>query len=121
MTQNQIQTEQATNQGNFSVRITDFGMKGLKKMVRRNQQLGHEIDMLMEKLAQNPEIGIEMTSDLYGLRTVSSEDREFRIVYSVEHSVRQVTVHAIGNRRTVYEHLARFLKRVMPYSIAGAS
>jgi len=114
-----MQTEQAKNRGIFSVRITDFGLKSLKKIIRRNQKVEAEINKLMEKLQKTPEMGMELTSDLYGMRAVSSMDREFRIVYGLDESDRQVTVHAVGHRKTVYENLARFLKRVMPYSRRG--
>ena len=116
---NQIQIERAKNQGIFSVRITDFGLKGLRKIIRRNQKAEGEINKLIEGLKSTPEMGRELTSDLYGMRAVSSKDMEFRIVYGMDESDRQVTVHAVGHRRNVYQNLARFLKKVMPYSRKG--
>jgi len=86
MYQNQIQTEKTKNQGIFSVRITNFGLKSLKKIIRRNQKVETEINRMMENLKTTPEMGRELTSDLYGLRTVSSDDNEFRIIYELNES-----------------------------------
>ena len=107
------------NRGIFSVRITDFGLKSLKKIIRRNRKVETEINKMMENLKATPEAGRELTSNLYGMRTISSDDNEFRIVYGLNESGRQVTVHAVGHRKNVYNNLARFLKRVMPNSKGG--
>ncbi len=116
MYQNQIQIEQVKDQGIFSVSITDFGLKGLKKIVKRNQKAGSEIDRMMDCLKRHPELGRELTSDLYGMRTISSECGEFRVVYGLDESANHVTVQAVGHRKHIYEKLARLLKKVMPYT-----
>jgi len=116
MYSNQIQIEQDKNQSVFSVNITDFGLKGLKKIVKRNQKVGTEIDRMMDCLKKNPELGRELTSDLYGMRVISSECGEFRVVYGLDESTNQVTVQAVGHRKHIYEKLARLLKKIMPYT-----
>ena len=116
MYSNQIQIEQDKNQGIFSVNITDFGLKGLKKIVKRNQKAGTEIDRMMDCLKKHPELGRELTSDLYGMRVIASECGEFRVVYGLDESTNEVTVQAVGHRKHIYEKLARLLKKVMPYT-----
>jgi mRNA-degrading endonuclease RelE of RelBE toxin-antitoxin system len=115
MYQEQIQIEKTNGQGIFSVRITAFGLKSLKKITRRNQKVESEINKMMKNLEKSPELGRELTSDLYGLRTISSEDGEFRVIYELNQQKMQVMVHAVGSRKNIYQHLARFLKKVMPY------
>jgi len=116
MYSNQIQIEQAKNQNIFSVSITDFGLRSLKKIVKRNQKAGTEIDRMMDCLKSHPESGRELTSDLYGMRVISSECGEFRIIYGLDESTNQVTVQAVGHRKHIYEKLARLLKKIMPYT-----
>ena len=116
---NQIQTETTKNQGIFSVRITDSGMKSLKKSTRRNQKAEDEINDMIGQLEVTPEMGRALTSDLYGMRTISSEDNEFRIIYELDELAKQVMIHAVGHRNNVYKNLARFLNRVMPYGKRG--
>ena len=116
MHQNQIQIEQDKKQSIFSVSITDFGLRGLKKIVKRNQKAGTEINRMMDCLKNNPEIGRELTSDLYGMRVISSECGEFRIIYGLDESTNQVKVQAVDHRRHIYEKLARLLQKVMPYT-----
>ena len=116
---NQIQIEETKNQGIFSVRITDSGMKSLKKSTRRNQKAEDEINDLIGKLEITPEMGRALSSDLYGMRTVSSEDNEFRIIYELDESANIVIIHAAGHRKNIYKNLARLLKKVMPYSKGG--
>lgn len=116
---NQIQKEKTKNQGIFSVSITDSGKKSLKKSTRRNQKAEDEINDMIGQLEVTPEMGRPLTSDLYGMRTVSSEDNEFRIIYELDESANQVIIHAVGHRSNVYKNLARFLKRVMPYGKDG--
>ena len=115
MYQEQIQIEKTESRGIFSVRITDSGSKSLKKSTRRNQKAEDEINNLIGRLESTPEMGRELTSDLYGMRVVSSEDNEFRIIYRFDESANQVTIHAVGHRSNVYKNLARLLKKVMPY------
>lgn len=115
MYQNQTQIERTENEGIFSVKITDSGLKSLKKSTRRNQKAEDGINDLIGMLEITPEMGRELTSDLYGMRTVSSEDNEFRIIYEINESSHQITIHAIGHRSNVYKNLARLLKKVMPY------
>ncbi len=115
MSQNQTQIEKTKNGGIFSVRITDSGLKSPKKSTRRNQNAEDEINNLIGMLEFTPEMGRQLTSDLYGMRTISSEDNEFRIIYEIKESVHQVTIHAVGHRSNVYKNLARLLKKVMPY------
>ena len=116
---NTIQIEKDEKQSIFSVSITDFGLRSLKKIVKRNQKAGTEIDRMMDCLKSHPEIGRELTSDLYGMRVISSECGEFRIIYGLDESTNQVTVQAVGHRKHIYEKLARLLKKVMPYTNGG--
>ena len=116
MYQNIIQIEKDEKQGIFSVSITDFGLKSFKKLVKRNQKIQVEINKIIKNLKNTPEIGRELTSDLYGMRTISSDDGEFRVIYGLDESHKQVTVHAVGHRRHIYEKLARLLQKVMPYT-----
>lgn len=109
------QIEKTKNQGIFLVRITDSSLKSLKKCTRRNQKAEDEINDLIGQLEITPEMGRELTSDLYGMRTISSDDNEFRIIYEIDESTNQVMIHAVGHRSNVYKNLARLLKKVMPY------
>ena len=104
------------NGGIFSVRITDSGLKSLKKSTRRNQKAEEEINGIIGMLESDPLVGRELTSDLHGMRTVSSEDNEFRIIYEIDEKARQIVIHAVGHRSNVYKNLARLLRKVMPYS-----
>ena len=119
MYQNTIQVEKDKKQSIFSVSITDFGLKSLKKIVKRNQMVQVEINKMIKNLKNTPEIGWELTSDLYGMRAISSDDGEFRVVYGLDESHKQVTVHAVGHRKHIYEKLARLLQKVMPYTQGG--
>ena len=120
MYQNTIQVEKDKKQSIFSVSITDFGLKSLKKIVKRNQKVQVEINKMIKNLKNTPEIGRELTSDLYGMRAISSDDGEFRVVYGLDESHKQVTVHAVGHRKHIYEKLARLLQKVMPYTQGGS-
>ena len=111
-----IQIEKDEKQGIFSVSITDFGLKSFKKLAKKNQKIQAEINKMIKNLKNTPEIGRELTSDLYGMRTISSECGEFRVVYGLDESTNQVTVHAVGHRKHIYEKLARLLRKVMPYT-----
>lgn len=73
-----------------------------------------EINDIMKKLSQSPDIGKDLTSDLYGYRVIASKDRKYRIVYCLKHR-NEVIVHAVGHRNRVYDNLARFLNKAMPY------
>ncbi len=119
MYQNTIQVEKDKKQSIFSVSITDFGLKSLKKIVKRNQKVQVEINKMIKNLKNTPENGRELTSDLYGMRAISSDDGEFRVVYGLDVSHKQVTVHAVGHRKHIYEKLARLLQKVMPYTQGG--
>ena len=119
MYSNQIRKSQARNRGIFSVRITSAGLNGMKKIVKRNRRFEREVDAILKSLGRNPKVGVEMTSDLYGLRSIASNDNEFRIVYGIDDAANQVVVHAIGHRKTVYSKLARLLNRMMPYKKSG--
>ena len=91
-------------------------MKSLKKTVRRNNRILDEVDCIMEKIVRYPEIGKELTSDLFGMRAVASADGKYRIVYKFENTRREVVIHAVGGRKRIYGDLARILKRIMPYT-----
>lgn len=98
------------------VRITDFGLRGLKKTVRRNSRLRDEVDRILERIAHDPKIGRELTSDLFGMRTVASTDGKYRVIYELEDVRCEVVVHAVGGRKHVYDDLARMLNRIMPHT-----
>ena len=98
------------------VRITDFGRRSLKRTIRRNGRIKDEIDSIVKRLVREPEMGKELTSDLFGMRAVSSSDGRYRVVYELESSRHEVVIHAVGKRKHVYDDLARMLKRIMPYS-----
>ena len=115
MYHNKIQTEKTENGSVFSTRITDSGLKSLKKSTRRNHKAMMEINSMISQLAIFPKMGKKLTSDLYGMRTLSSDDNEFRVIYEINESTNQVTIHAVGHRSDVYKNIARLLKRVMPY------
>lgn len=98
------------------VRITDFGLRGLKKTIRRNSRIRDEVDRIMERIAHDPKIGRELTSDLFGMRSVASTDGKYRIIYELEDGSHEVVVHAVGGRKHVYDDLARVLDKIMPYT-----
>ena len=110
------ETADRSKRRHFVIRITDFGLKGLKKTVRRNSRIRDEVDRIMEKIAYDPEIGRELTSDLFGMRTMESADGKYRVIYELEDVRREVVVHAIGGRKHVYDDLARILNRIMPHT-----
>lgn len=108
------QTNANSKSSGFSVRITDFGQRGLGKIIRENPKMKAEINGIMKKLGHSPDMGKDLTSDLYGFKTIESKDRKYRIVYCLKHK-NEVIVHAVGHRNRVYDNLARFLNRTMPY------
>ncbi len=110
------ETEVRSRQGRFTVEITDFALKGLKKIARRNSGIRDEVDRIMKRISRDPEIGQELTSDLFGMRAMKSADGKYRIVYKLESARHGVVVHAVGGRNRVYDDLARMLNRVMPYT-----
>ena len=116
MYQNQGSAVRLSKSRDFIVRITDFGLKSHKKTVRRNSRIRDEVDCIMEKIVRDPEIGKELTSDLFGMRTVASADGKYRVIYEFENARREVVVHAVGGRKHVYDDLARILKRIMPHA-----
>ena len=116
MHRNQESAVRSSRPGCFTVRITDFGLKSRKKTVRRNDRIRGEIDCIVDKIVRNPEMGRELTSDLFGMKAVTSADGKYRVVYEVDDARREVIVHAVGGRRHVYDDLARVLKRIMPYT-----
>ena len=116
MYQNQGSAVRLSKSRDFIVRITDFGLKSHKKTIRRNSRIRDEVDCIMEKIVRDPEIGKELTSDLFGMRTVASADGKYRVIYEFENARREVVVHAVGGRKHVYDDLARILKRIMPHA-----
>ncbi len=120
MHRNQVSAARSSRPRCFTVRITDFGLKSLKKTVRRNGRFRGEVDCIIDKIVRNPEAGRELTSDLFGMKVVTSEDGKYRVVYEVDDARREVVVHAVGGRRHVYDDLARILKRIMPYTGSGS-
>lgn len=110
------ESEGGPRHGCFTVEITDFGSKGLKKIAKRNSRIRDEIDRIVKKIAYDPEIGRKLTSDLFGMRTVESADGKYRVIYKLENARRKVVVYAVGLRKHVYDDLARVLERFMPYT-----
>lgn len=113
---NRTQIRNTENKEFFILRITDVGTKTLKKSTKRNPKIREELNNTIQMLRTMPKMGKELTSDLYGMRSISSKDGEFRIIYELDISKKQVIVYAVGHRSNVYKNLAIFLNKSMPYS-----
>ena len=57
----------------------------------------------LDELRQDPLSGKSLRDELAGL--YSFKAKRFRIVYRLEHRLRQVTVLAVGPRNTIYDEM----------------
>jgi mRNA interferase RelE/StbE len=65
----------------------------------------HQIKDAIERIAENPEIGKNLTHELRGLSSYRSGD--YRIIYRIQQAEILVIVLAIGHRKDIYKQASR--------------
>ncbi len=84
----------------FSVLLTPRAARSLRKLER---SVGKRIQKSLDELAQNPESGEQLRpSKFWKIRL-----GDYRAIYEIERSQRQVIVLFVGHRKNVYDEFFR--------------
>ena len=91
----------------FHIEITDFGYSSLKRSIKRDSRSKIMIEKSIEKLSSDPLSGKRLKSELSGFRSLKTDDRKFRIIYSYDLISDEIIIHAVGNRNKIYDDFIR--------------
>lgn len=89
------------------VEFTKQSKKDYKRLKRSQPDLLTAVNSAIEAICKDPETGEEMVGNLAGFRSVHIDEFNFRIVHRLEGQ--RVIIHAVRNRKDVYQEMSRRL------------
>lgn len=84
----------------YKLELTRQAERAFDQLMKSQPKMGRRVGMVLEKLAENPDIGIPLRGDLKGLNKYRVGT--YRIIYQIVRSKLVVTVIDIGHRKEIY-------------------
>ena len=95
----------------FSVRVLDYCQKKFHKISKRENNLRHTVEKIIEDLKYNPYLGQKLHVNFNGCRSIHFLKNKYRIVYQIYEDKGELLILEIGHRKDCYADLAKVLGR----------
>ena len=87
-----------------TVHMSEWCQRGYKKASKKtDRRLREIVESELDLLRHDARRGSKLERDLKGMYSIHIDQFSYRIVYEVDHSACNITVHKIGRRKSAYD------------------